>query len=568
MNIFGNMKCYFNHYLFGYRYDWALIEFFKVPYNNAILRLNEEGYDVEEKFSELINKYQSGIVLNNEESSFVLKVLLKSNSSKHLHEDIKSDVNNYKNAISEMKANLRFAKNEMMIFRLKSHLSILKIHSNILQKEIQKLNPIVYAVLLRKLSKFLLEKLIYRYINDIDVINYVPSLEILKKYHSRLDGLKKFDMAKKIKNEIDALELANLRFNNTINSEKTAILKPSIIYKKDNDIIHIIQTLDTMKKYCNNVIHLNGFSRDIKFNFNDSLFGGIIDGRNSFSIDENNNLIIRDNNNDFDESFKIELKKVIKYIAYGSLSPEIITKLRNLSNQIQTEMNNVKDILTIENDANNWLKEKNNFFSIKNTITQLIKALKIPQYFKFLCTKNLQNVIGCVKKNKYKENDISTNNLNINQDEREIISFINEKKRKLNIYEKIKFNCCFERNIQIYRLQKEIDNLEFSINRINGIMEDFNMKKNNFNENYTEIVNDLELLDNSILIFDRNLLFNKISVEQFINTLNEEFSDNNEKIDLLSNEINNFYLFIYLLKRNAYDEESYKTTAGINNDYI
>ena len=403
MSIFGNMKCYFNHYLLGYRYDWELIKFFEKPYNKVILRLNKEGYDVDEKFSELMDDYQSGIVLNHEESSFVLKVLLKSNSSKLSHENIKSNINKYKDAISEMKANLRSAKNEMMIYWLQSHLSILKIHSNILQKEIQKMNPIVYAVLLRKLSKFLLEKLIFRYINDVDIKNYIPSIEILKKYHSRLDGLKKFDIAKKIKKEIDSLELANLRFNNTTNSEKAAILKPSIIYKKDNDIIHIIQTLDAMKKYCNNIIHLNGFSRDIRFNFKDSLFGGIIDEGNSFSIDENNNFIIRDNNNDFAESFKIELKKVIKYIAYGSLSPEIITKLRNLSSQVQTEIINVKDILPMENDENNWREEKNNFFFIKNYINKLIQDLKIPEYFQSLCTKNLQKVIECVKQNKFNE---------------------------------------------------------------------------------------------------------------------------------------------------------------------
>ena len=111
----------FNHYLFGYRYNWELIEFFKEHYRKAILWLNEEGYDVEEKFSELMNNYQSGKVLNNKESSFVLKVLLKSNSSKHLHENIKSDINIYKNAISKIKANLHFTKNKMMFY----HLSIL-----------------------------------------------------------------------------------------------------------------------------------------------------------------------------------------------------------------------------------------------------------------------------------------------------------------------------------------------------------------------------------------------------------------------------------------------------------
>ena len=41
-----------------------------------------------------------------------------------------------------------------------------------------------------------------------------------------------------------------------------------------------------------------------------------------------------------------------------------------------------------------------------------------------------------------------------------------------------------------------------------------------------------------------------------------------KKLVYFSPEINNFHLYIYLLKNNLYDEKSYKSAVGINEDYI
>ena len=42
----------------------------------------------------------------------------------------------------------------------------------------------------------------------------------------------------------------------------------------------------------------------------------------------------------------------------------------------------------------------------------------------------------------------------------------------------------------------------------------------------------------------------------------------NKTINVYDLEINNYYLYIYLLKKDLYDELSYKKAAGINEDYI
>ena len=59
MEYFRKAIYYFNYYLLGYRYNVKLEEFFKNPYNNTILKLYKEGYDVGEKFFELQTQYES-----------------------------------------------------------------------------------------------------------------------------------------------------------------------------------------------------------------------------------------------------------------------------------------------------------------------------------------------------------------------------------------------------------------------------------------------------------------------------------------------------------------------------
>ena len=55
---------------------------------------------------------------------------------------------------------------------------------------------------------------------------------------------------------------------------------------------------------------------------------------------------------------------------------------------------------------------------------------------------------------------------------------------------------------------------------------------------------------------------------QRINIKNKRASFDYEFIDIFNAEINNFFLFIFLLKKGLYDEKSYKSAVDINEDYI
>ena len=55
-----------------------------------------------------------------------------------------------------------------MAFEYKSQYNLLSLQSEILSKEIKKINPVFNAVLIRKLVKLIEEKLIYNYINYFD----------------------------------------------------------------------------------------------------------------------------------------------------------------------------------------------------------------------------------------------------------------------------------------------------------------------------------------------------------------------------------------------------------------
>ena len=60
------------------------------------------------------------------------------------------------------------------------------------------------------------------------------------------------------------------------------------------------------------------------------------------------------------------------------------------------------------------------------------------------------------------------------------------------------------------------------------------------------------------------MIFNSFNQEEFIRTLESCYDKKN--INYFSSEINNFKLYIYLLKNNLYDEKSYKSAVGFNDD--
>jgi len=64
----------------------------------------------------------------------------------------------------------------------------------------------------------------------------------------------------------------------------------------------------------------------------------------------------------------------------------------------------------------------------------------------------------------------------------------------------------------------------------------------------------------------REDIFSDLTQDKFIKSLEAKFDKIN--LDYFEPEINNFHLYIYLLKNNIYDEKSYKSTVGIVEEYI
>jgi len=79
-----------------------------------------------------------------------------------------------------------------------------------------------------------------------------------------------------------------------------------------------------------------------------------------------------------------------------------------------------------------------------------------------------------------------------------------------------------------------------------------------------KLITEINNITISIDFIKREQLFTEINQEEFVKTLESDFQT--EQINYLNDEINNFYLYIYLLKRNVYDEKSYKS-AIVNDDY-
>jgi hypothetical protein len=94
-------------------------------------------------------------------------------------------------------------------------LKILQCENKLLKKNLEQIWPISEAVILRRLCKKLLEKLIKKNINIIDIDNYIPDIKILKNYLKSLsvnyfpDKVgkdKNFDIEKDLKKLIAELE--------------------------------------------------------------------------------------------------------------------------------------------------------------------------------------------------------------------------------------------------------------------------------------------------------------------------------------------------------------------------
>ena len=161
-----------------------------------------------------------------------------------------------------------------------------------------------------------------------------------------------------------------------------------------------------------------------------------------------------------------------------------------------------------------------------------------------------------------RKNEIKVRNFPINEN---YVNYFNAKRREMPIKDRLKFNITFEENIFMLNILKNLDYIIPELEKIGEIKE----KYDSINRYYKRKLNKLKLKINNIAtsidFIKRDKIFTDISKENFIEALQTNFQT--EKIEYFKFEINNFYFYIYLLKKSLYDEKSYKSVA-FSEDYI
>ena len=136
----------------------------------------------------------------------------------------------------------------------------------------------------------------------------------------------------------------------------------------------------------------------------------------------------------------------------------------------------------------------------------------------------------------------------------------------MNIKEKLKFNITFEENINLINIKKKIETIKPNFQKIKEINDEINRFNINYEKEMAILKREIDNINISIKFIKREEIFTSITQEEFIEALESNY--NKKNINYFSSEINNFYLYIYLLKNKLYDEKSYKSLVRINEDYI
>ena len=517
MNVLKNVGEYINIHLFGYRYDYEIIKYFNDPYRKAILTLYNEGYPVKEEYDRLLDEYKTiNGYLNLEELNYCLKYINPSNSNLDILETIELRRKIAHGNIFLLSLDTKY---KTLAFEYKSQYNLLSLQSEILSKEIKKINPVFNAVLIRKLVKLIEEKLIYNYINYFDEENYTPKIDLLIKYKERINTFLFDKNDKNIKIKIDK-EILNLKKKNSINikDEKN---KPKIIYLVNNKITQIHKVLNIIRIHCNTIIHFDP-NKEVEFNLDESLLD------------------------------KIKAEKFIE-IVYTNISNELLDKLIKLKNDFEDQLNSTKNLLN--KDQNYKAIDKLDLYNLsKNDILEdysfvedLIAKLKVPKFIEGLTKKEVKKIIKYINSNKYDYKEINIENCTKEEDL--ILIKINNELKKMDIYSRIKFNLTFERDIKIIEFYNELKSYKASIESIDNYNKIIDEYKAKFIKSYLKLKEEYKLINDCIIVFD---------------FISNQFK--NIKIDLFEKEINNIFLYIFLLKKNIYNEIAFKTTEGINDE--
>ena len=429
---------------------------------------------------------------------------------------------------------------------------------------------------MRRFVNKLLEKLIIKNIDIIQIKDYIPSPTILNNYQESLNSHYIFRKGKekdtkeanidsyiniedKLKEEI---KLSENHYEVTKN-DKTKIY-PKILYVKENDITKILKILFRMKTACNEIFY---FIKE-KVNVNDYIFNNFrIDIKAGNDLGSENRIILNNSKmNTVGENIKISIKKVAEFIAYGNPTHKIMNDLKFHSEKFSSDCNSLKQqkiALMAKYNFSDLNSYKEEILDIKNKMNKDLSHFVLSEYDQNLKNNEIDIIANYLHKNLFNLNDIQIIEEDINNQKiKEEISYINNLRKKMNIKQKLKLSLTFKDNINIINIKRKIDKILPFFDKI----EEIENKVKDFNTHYEEVLqnlnNEINKIKNSIKFINREDIFINVSKDDFITTIENILK--NESINFFDIEINNFYLFIYLLKKKLYDNDSFKMALGIS----
>ena len=583
MNVWSNVKYYLNYFDLN-RGDNKIINYFSSNENyKAIKELTNEGYfQFLNEFNEIVNSYSAIYPLNKQELAFIERIrgsclsnikLNINNNYFALEARIKSE-KEYLTSYKQRKSNL---KNEYT-------LDILDLKTKILKKNIKQIWPISDAVITRRFTKKLLESLIRDNIKRISLENYIPNIQTLKKYKVSMSNnyiYREISQGKGKKKELNKeMELGKIiSLMEKAPKEKSLEQKNENIkikyLKEDEDVIKVIKLLFRMKNACNKVIHFNKkFGENL--NANDYIQLNFMnneekeeESKEEKEGEENINEIntIKENKSIMDKN--IPISTVAKFIAFGNSSHKTLKnfekydkKLKKKIETIQTKVDNLIEI----NQLTDYELRKGEIVYIKSIIEEELSKLVINDYELSLSKEGIKILDDCFKNNILNLDDIQSNEINLDIVKIDCVSYFNGLRKGMSVKEKYKFNITFDININLLNLKKEIETLIPLYNKIGIINDDIDKLNVEYEQKLNEIRKEIDDIKITKKFLKREDIFSDLTQDKFIKSLEAKFDKIN--LDYFEPEINNFHLYIYLLKNNIYDEKSYKSTVGIVEEYI
>lgn len=167
MYYLGKATTLFNRYIIGYRYDFIIKDYFeKDKDKKAVMTLYKEGYPVKNEYKRLINEYKSNYsTLNYYEEKFIqnnLNEYLSNKDSFITKEEIEKEEQIFSTMFSLLFSDLN---SQFKMFELDTLMKVYMAKSDILSKEIKRIIPTYKAVLIKKFSKILQERIINKFPN-------------------------------------------------------------------------------------------------------------------------------------------------------------------------------------------------------------------------------------------------------------------------------------------------------------------------------------------------------------------------------------------------------------------